>query len=314
MDQDYTDYEVLFGVLDENDPSVEILQDITAGKLHASIYTGSSIDGFNNKVRILHTLFERSVGDIIAIADADTRATPDFIDRLIASFDEPNVGMVTCMYKGINDHGIADMLEALHMTCVFAPGVASANAMGKIDFGLGASMAVRREVIEKIGGFETIANYLADDFQLGRKTTQVGYDVALSDYVIDINLSGEKIAHVMQRELRWSVTTRVSRPAGHFGLIFTFGFAYALMFAASVGFGLLGWSILIGVSIIRLATAYIGSVVCLGDNHFLKRAWLIPVRDLLSFAIWVAGYFKRSVTWRDRKLVLAKDGRITRVK
>ncbi|MEN6356504.1 MAG: bacteriohopanetetrol glucosamine biosynthesis glycosyltransferase HpnI [Armatimonadota bacterium] len=313
-DQDYPSFEVLFGILDPDDPSADLIRDIIEGKPYALMHTGSDIEGFNNKVRILHTLFEQARGDILIITDADTRASADFIDRITVPFNDPRVGMVTCMYKGINDRGMADMLEALHMTCVFAPGVAAANAIGGIDFGLGAAIAIRRKVIEKIGGFESIVNYLADDFQLGRRAAQTGYDVVLSDYVIDITLSGEKMASVLRRELRWSVTTRISRPFGHFGLLFTFGFAYALLFAVSVGFSSVGWIVLAVVVLIRWITAYIGANICLGDNGYMKRAWLMPVRDLLSFIIWIAGYFKKSVTWRGRCLTLHKDGTIVRAR
>lgn len=314
LNLDYPGYEVIFGTLDADDPAVDLVRDIIGDKPHASMYIGSKIEGFNNKVRILHTLYRHAAGDILVIADADTRVSAGFLDRITAPFLDAHVGMVTCMYKGINDSGTADMLEALHMTCIFAPGVAAANALSGIDFGLGAAIAIRREVIERIGGFESIVNHLADDFQLGKRASQTGCDVALSDYVIDISLSGEKISHVLQRELRWSVTTRVSRPLGHFGLIFTFGFAYSLLFAASVGFSMIGWTVLAAVALIRLFTTYISAYICLGDHDFIKRAWLMPVRDMLSFAIWIAGYFKRSVTWRDRHLALHKDGTILRVK
>jgi ceramide glucosyltransferase len=310
INQDYPRYEVLFGVLESEDPAAEVIREVIDREPRASLHIGSEINGFNNKVRILHTLARHSVGDILVITDADTRAIPDFLTRITAPFDDPHVGMVTCMYRGTDGHGIADALEGLHMTCIFAPGVACANALSGIDFGLGAAIAIRRKTLELLGGFESIADHLADDFQLGRKAARIGHDVKLSDYVIDIVLLGDSLASVLGRELRWSVTTRVSRPSGHFGLIVTFGFAYALLFAVSTGFSTIGWSVLGAAAAIRWLTAYVGAQTCLGDRDFARRSWLLPARDALSFAIWIAGYFRRTVNWRGRRLALSKDGRI----
>lgn len=313
LDQDYPDYETLFGVLDEDDPAIDAVREVIKNKPQARLYIGSNIEGFNNKVRILHNLAEHSSGEIIIITDADTQATPDFINRITAPFAGPEVGMVTCMYRGTKGKTLADELEALHMSCIFAPGVATADALGGISFGLGAAIAIKRDVLDKFGGFESIRNYLADDFHLGRKTAQLGYDVVLSDYVIDITLSGEKFADVFMRELRWSVTTRVSRPWGHFGLFVTFGFAYALLCAISSAFSEPAWVTLAIAAGVRFISAYWGSI-CMGDREFIKRAWLLPARDILSFLIWAMGYFCRSVIWRGRKLTLSRDGMITGAK
>ncbi|MCE5315411.1 MAG: bacteriohopanetetrol glucosamine biosynthesis glycosyltransferase HpnI [Armatimonadota bacterium] len=311
LGQDYPDYEVLFGALDPDDAAIPLIRDVIKGDARASIYIGSEIDGFNNKVRILHNLARHSSGEILVITDADTQVTPDFLSRITAPLNDPQVGVTTCIYRGIGGRGMADSLEGLHMTCVFAPGVACADALAGIDFGLGAAIAIRRETLELIGGFESIVDCLADDFLLGRKSSLAGYKVKLSDYVIDIVLSGESLANVLRRELRWSVTTRVSRPVGHFGLIATFGLAYALilvMFDAAL------WPVLAAVTAIRWLTAYIGARICLQDRMFARRSWLLPIRDLLSFGIWVAGYFRQTVEWRGRHLELTRNGRITRVK
>lgn len=313
LEQDYSDYEVLFGMLDEDDPAVDVIQKITEDKPKSRLYIGSDIEGFNNKVSILHNLAKHSSGEIIIITDADTQVTPNFIERIVAPFARSEVGMVTCMYRGTKGKTVADALEALHMTCVFSPGVAAADALGGISFGLGAAIAIRKDLLDKFGGFESIRNYLADDFQLGRKTAQLGYDVVLSDYVIDIILSGERFIDVLKRELRWSVTTRVSRPCGHFGLIVTFGFVYALLFAVSSSFSRTAWTTLAIVVGVRFISAYWGSIG-MGDRGFIRRAWQLPVRDILSFLIWVMGYFCRSVTWRGRKLTLSKNGIIVSAK
>lgn len=309
---DYPDYEVLFGTLGPEDPAIEVILNTIQGHKHVSLHIGSTIRGANSKVRILHQLAKHASGEIIVITDADTRVEPDFLNTILAGFTNESVGVVTCLYRGIGATGIADALEGLHMTCIFAPGVACARSLGGIDFGLGAAIAIRASALLAIGGFEPIADYLADDFQLGRRPAILGYQVELSRYVIDEVLSGEGLRCVLTRELRWSRTTKVSRPFGHLGLLFTFGFTYALLFLASSGFSKLGWKALGLVFSVRVLTAWIGAKK-LGDREFARWAWLLPVRDVLSFGIWIAGYFGRTVAWRGRRLRVTKDGRMARV-
>ena len=231
---------------------------------------------------------------------------------MVAPFENESVGVVTCLYRGVRAGGVADALEGLHMTCIFAPGVACARELGGIDFGLGAAIAIRSKVLRAIGGFESIANYLADDFQLGRRPAILGHEVKFSRYVIDEVLTAEGLRSVLARELRWSRTTRVSRPLGHLGLLFTFGFAYAVAFAAISGPSALGCWVVGSVWAIRTLTAWAGAGR-LGDVEFSRRAWLLPLRDLLSFGVWVAGYFGRTVAWRGRRLRVMPDGRMESV-
>lgn len=308
--QDYPDYEVLFGLLEPSDPALDVILNVIQGDKRASVHIGTTIRGANNKVRILHQLAKHASGDIFVITDADTRVEEHFLNAITAPFEDEAVGVVTCLYRGVEPRGIADGLEALHMTSVFGPGVACAKVLGRgIDFGLGAAIAIRAGALRAIGGFEPIADYLADDFMLGHKPAVLGYKVELSRYVVDEVLSGEAVRGVLARDLRWSRTTRVSRPVGHLGLVFTFGFAYAVAYLLATRFGTLGWEVLALAAGTRLATAALVARR-LGDRGFVGRAWLLPLRDLLSFAIWVAGYCGSTVRWRGRTLRVSKDGRI----
>ena len=311
--QDYANYEVLFGVLDPDDASLPTIRGVIRELSHASVHLGAQITGSNNKVRILHLLAQQATGDILVVTDADTRVSSHFLRRIVSPFATESVGVVTCMYRGIRARTVADAFEGLHMTCTFAPGVASANRLRGIDFGLGAAIAIRKSVLDQIGGFEPIVNYLADDFQLGRRPAQAGHEVALSEYVVDVVLSGDSLRTVLARELRWSRTTKASRPWGHLGQVFTFGFVYALILLPVAGFSATAWSVLGGVTLVRATSAWVGARKCLKDRAFLKRVYLLPLRDVLSFAIWVAGYFSRTVTWRGRKLRLTEGGRMAEV-
>lgn len=319
LTQDYRDYEVLFGVLDSDDPAVPVISDAVAqcaakqannGFRHASLSIGSDIPGANNKVRILHSLAARATGEIIVITDADTRVAPDFLAAIVAPFTDPAVGVVTCMYRGTQAATIGDGLEGLHMTCVFAPGVASAWYLCGIDFGLGPAMALRRSVLEDMGGFESIVDYLADDFQLAYRARKAGYKVELSGYVVDVVLARESLRDVLTRELRWSRTTMISKPVGHTGLVISFGFAYAVLFWLMTGLSPEGWLVLGSVTVVRAVTAAVGARFCLDDREFGRRIHLLPLRDVLSFGVWIAGYFSRTVKWRGRKLRLRSGGKM----
>lgn len=312
LDQDYPNYEVLFGVIDPQDPAIPIIQNIVGESSRTSLYIGSRIEGPNNKVRILDNLIAHAAGSILIIADSDTRASPYLLRELISSFADPKVGVVSCIYRGIEGKTIADALEGLHMTCIFAPGVAAAEYVTGVQFALGAAVAVQKPVMEETGGFAAIVDYLADDFQIGYRAAAAGYKVEVSQHIIDIVLTGESLRSVLSRELRWARTTAVSRPMGHAGLVMTFGFVYALTFLLLSGFSIAGWTIFGSVTAVRFMSAYIGTVV-LKDREFRIRAWLLPLRDTLSFIIWLAGYMGRTVNWRGRHLQLLKDGRMVNV-
>jgi len=308
LEQDYPNYNVLFGTLEASDPAIGVVLDCIQGNKKASLHIGTTIKGANNKVRVLHQLAKRASGEIIVVTDADTRARPDFLNCIVAPFEDERVGVVTCLYKGIRGKTVADALEGLHMTCVFAPGVACARWLRGLDFGLGAAIAIRASVLRQIGGFERIVDYLADDFQLGRLPAALGHRVELSHYVMEDVLPGQGLREMLARDLRWCRTTRASRPLGHFGLVFTFGTAYAVLSLITSGLSAAGWTCLAWVLAVRLSIACAGAFSCMGDRELPRRLWLLPLRDLLSFTVWVAGYMGRSVTWRGRRLEVLRNG------
>lgn len=309
LDQQYEGYEVFFGVLDADDPAIPLISNVIKGHSNASLFIGSDLPGANNKVRILHNLAKHAQGEILIITDADTRVEPDALSKVVSLFEDESVGVVTCMYRGIRSKTIADALEELNMTCIFEPGVACAKYL-HADFGLGALIAIRRSTLDAIGGFEAIADYLADDYQLAHRASRAGFRVELSDYVVDIVLSGARLRDVLLRELRWAQTQRICNPVGYVGLAVTFGFAYAVVYWIISGFSLQASIILLSIALIRFITAYIGAYMCLSDYEFQRHIYLLPLRDLLSLGIWAAAFFVRTVRWRGRRLKLTKDGKM----
>jgi ceramide glucosyltransferase len=309
INQNYEDFEVLFGTLDDKDPSVSLIRRLSYEHKHVFLHTGSDLEGANNKVRILHNLAKHATGEIIVITDADTRVKPEFLAAITTQFEDKSVGAVTCMYRGTEAKSTADMLEGLHMTCIFEPGVACAYLLG-VEFGLGATIAVRRSVLDQSDGFKAFVDHLADDYQLAHNVIATGKQVILSDYVIDIILSGERPINILARELRWRQAVKASNPLGYIGLIVTYGLPYAAFFWMASGFSILSWSVLIGSLIVRLSTAYIGAHKYLGEKGFTRRIHLLPICDLLAFGTWAAAFLIRTVKWRGRRLRLSKNGKI----
>ena len=310
LHQDYPDYEVIFGMLDVGDSAAETVLRVAKDDPRASVYFGAGADGANNKVRILQNLLDHSRGEIIVSADADTRVRKNWLGEMVAPLADSSVGVVTCLYRGIEGGSVGDALEGLHMSCVFAPSVAASRYIGGLKFALGAASAVRKSALDEIGGFGELVDYLADDYQLGYRIASAGHKIVIAGYVIDIVLGKDSLRGVFARELRWARTINASRPLGNLGLVFTFGFVYALLFLLVSKFSLMGCMVFVATAIIRAITAWIGAGK-MGDIEFPKRAFLLPVRDMFSFVVWVAGYFSRKVSWRGRILRLQKDGKMT---
>lgn len=308
--QDYPSYEVLFGVLDEDDPAIPLIREVIKDSTLASLHIGSEITGANNKVRILDNLARHADGDIFCITDADTRVEPDSLRRVVGLFEDESVGVVSCMYRGVASENIADRIEALYMTTIFEPGVACAYYLGQ-EFGLGAMIAIRRSALEETGGFESIVDYLADDFQLAHRAVQAGYRLGLADYVVDIALPGAGLRDMLGRQLRWCQTQKTCNPPGYLGFGITHGFTYAVLLWLISGFSSWALLVLAVTGAIRLGTAYTGSRICLGDRVAGGSIYLLPVCDLLSFCAWAAAPFTRTTVWRGRRLSLRKDGKIS---
>lgn len=308
LHQDYPDYEVLFGTLHGRDPAVPMLAELVRREPNSMLLIGCDIAGSNDKVRILLNLADKATGEILVITDADTCVGPSFVDKLVPEFDDPQVGVVTCLYRGIEPRSVADCLGAMHMTCSFAPGVAMANLLGGIDFGLGAAVALRREVLEQIGGFTALCNHIADDYQLGHRAARAGWKVRLSSYVVDIRLSGESLADVATREMRWSRTIRANKAWGHAGLALTFGWIYTFAALPTSGFSSTVTACLASLSGLRILTASLGARL-MGDTLMPGLMWLVPIRDLMSFGVWISSFFSRTVMWRGRRLEVTSDGK-----
>ncbi len=265
----------------------------------------------NAKVSSLHRMELSAEHDIFVISDSDVRVTPTYLREVVADFRDPEVGAVTCLYRGIAERGFWAKLEAAGMSVELTSGVLAANLIEGMHFLLGPTMAVRRAAVRRMGGFAKLGPYCSDDFLLGNWVASLGYKVILSRHVIDHVVLNLTFLTSMKHQIRWMKSTRFSRPKGHIGTGLTFsvpfgllaGLATALLGHVEAGFGLLLYSI---VNRMALALLVSGSVV---EEHALLRSMLLfPLRDLMGFFFWAGSYSSETILWRGEVYRLGQDG------
>jgi ceramide glucosyltransferase len=309
--QDYEEYEVLFAAADPHDPVIPVIEQIAResppGRVR--LITGVPQPFANPKVNSLAALTAAAVHPLLAISDSDMRVDATYLGRVTAPMVDPEVGMVTCCYRGAAPVTMTAKLEALHMGVTFLPEVVVARRFLDMHFALGATMVVRSEDLEDAGGWKAVGDFLAEDTLLARQIRQRGKKVLLSDYIVDSYLGFTTWREQWHREVRWARTNRVNRPREYAGMLLTLPFPLALVFLPLNLQGALGWSVLAAALVVRWATAWL--ITGYTDNRALRRwlAWL-PLRDLLSAATWCAGVAGRTVVWRGQVHRLHPDGRL----
>ncbi|MEX0268674.1 bacteriohopanetetrol glucosamine biosynthesis glycosyltransferase HpnI [Leptolyngbyaceae cyanobacterium UHCC 1019] len=309
--QEYPKYQIIFGVQDPQDPSMEVVRQLIKDFPNLDIQVTASLYSFgaNRKVSNLAHAITKAKYDVLLLADSDVRVQPDYLCRVIQPLRDPAVGVVTCLYRSITQ-GWITTLEALSTPTEFLPGVLVSTALEGIKFAMGQTIVIRRSVLEEIGGFTAIADYLADDFQLGFLPAQAGYEVVLSNYLIDHVMPLSTISESIHRQTRWLVGIRASRPWGYAGLIFTHGTVTSLLFLLVTGGSILGWSVFGVAWMMRLAMAWFVGIRCLGDPVAQKLFWLVPLRDVASFMLWGYSFMGNTVEWRDRQFRLTRSGKL----
>lgn len=302
--QDYPEFEILFGVSDPQDPALEDIARLQGEFPSVSIESlVISTSAPNAKTGILAELAKRARHPILLVNDSDIRVAPGYLRAVTAPLAVPETGLVTCLYRA-RAESWASRSEALGIATEFAPSVMVARLLGQAEFALGSTMAFRASDLRAIGGFEAIREYIADDYQLGRRIHEAGYRIEFAPVTVETDLGAASWMQTWRHQVRWSRTIRASRPGGYFGYAVTHATVWALVALAAgdwqVGVVALGLRVCAGVM----------SAAVLEDRRVARDLWLIPLRDLFGFAVWVAGAFGSTVYWRDHKLRLEPDGRI----
>jgi ceramide glucosyltransferase len=309
--QAYPTYQVLFGVSCETDPVIPVVKQLIHDypQTEIQLIVDDRVIGSNLKVSNLANIERHASYDLLLMSDSDIWVGSDYLQRIVQPMQNLSVGVVTCLYRS-RVHSVIAALEAIAISTDFHPSVLVAHSIGWVKFAMGSTILIRRPVLEKIGGFAAIADYLADDFMLGNLPTQVGYTVTLSDYVVDHTLDTQGLAHFLQHQNRWNCCTRVSRSWGYLGLIVTHGTAMSIFFLLATHGSWLGWGMLVGTWMMRLLMGWIVGVIYLQDTVVKQWFWLLPFRDLISFGLWLYSWFGSTVMWRGQPFKLTKSGKL----
>ena len=311
--QDYPEYEIIFGVSDPNDSAIEsvhaLQREFPDRKIRLIVC--SKILGANVKVSNLVQMLPEARYSCLIVNDSDIRVEPDYLRRVTAPLADPRVGMVTCLYRGVSSATLGSRLEALGISTDFCAGVLAARQLeGGIRFGLGSTLAFRRSELEKIGGFNSILDYLADDYELGKRIAALNLEVKLSDVVVETYLPAYRLRDYMDHQLRWARGVRDARAGGYFGLVFTFGILWSLLNLVASKASAWSCAALALTLILRFAVAWKVGWRILSDRQVVRYAWLIPLRDLIAVWVWILSLAGHTVIWRGERFRL-KDGKLS---
>jgi ceramide glucosyltransferase len=314
--QDYPEYEIIFGVSDPADPAVARVRQLQSEFPQRAIKLVVCEEklGPNVKVSNLEQMLNAARYEHLIVNDSDIRVETDYLRRVMTPLDDERVGMVTCLYRGVEVPTLGSRLESLGIATDFCAGVLAAWKLeGGLRFGLGSTLAFRRSDLQRIGGFRAIVDYLADDYELGCRIAGLGKEVRLSDVVVETHVPAYRISGYLEHQMRWARGVRDARFGGYVGLASTFGLAWALALVVATKAALWACSVLAAVALLRIAVALaVGSAV-LRDRAVLRNLWLIPARDLIAVGVWVASFFGHTVAWRGDRFYL-KNGRLTPLK
>jgi ceramide glucosyltransferase len=303
--QDYPAFDVLFAVRELDDAAVGVVRKLqaeyprTASRL---IVTGEPPYP-NAKVYSLDLMMRAARYDLLVMSDSDIRVDASMLRVVAAEFNNPEVDLATCPYRAIGGPSLWSRLEAVGMDTEFWGGVLVARMLEGMKFAVGPTIVARKAVLERIGGFDLLKDYLAEDFVMGSRAAQAGAGVILSSYVVEHRIGSHGLRVNFAHRLRWARSTRRSRPAGYIGQVFTNPLPLALLMVAIEPSW---WPALLLACIMRAAAAHAVAVNALGA----QVSWaLLPVQDVLSFAFWIAGFFGNTIHWRGRVYRLLRDGR-----
>jgi ceramide glucosyltransferase len=319
FEQDYPNFEILFCARHSNDLGLEAARRVAARypQISSRILTCGEPPWPNARTFSLEIMRREARHEILVSGDSDVRVGRDYLASVVQPMRDPQVGMVTCVYRGVTRHGLWAQLEAMGMSVEMTSGVLVANLLEGMQFALGPSMVMRQSSVEKIGGFEKVAQYYADDFVLGNWIAQSGEKVILSPYIIEHHVLNASLKSSIAHQQGWATSTRFSRPMGHLGEVLTYSVPFGLLALVSLaalghpwlGFGLLGFTVF---SRVLLCILVAGVVV--RDRPTLRKAWLYPLRDFMGFCFWVRSYFGGNrLKYRGEPYELLPEGRLRKL-
>ncbi len=307
FEQHYPDFEILLSVHDESDPAAAIARRVMAAYPHipARLIVAGVSPCPNAKVWSLRALLAEARNETVLMTDSDIRIEPNGFVTILSEFAQPGVALVTCPYRAVGGPRFWSRVEALGLNTEFLAGMLTARLLNGMDFAIGCTIATRRADLDAIGGLENLQRYLAEDFAMGSLMHGQGKTVVLSRCIIEHHIGNDGFSANWRHRLRWARSTRRSRRIGYIGELFTktTAIAIALCIVAPEE-----WRLAFFALLFRAGAQWATAIWVLEDPLVSRYFWLLPLEDVASFVTWVLGFFGKTIDWRGRKLVLARDG------
>jgi ceramide glucosyltransferase len=309
--QDYPDFEVVFSVQREDEPALPLLHEVQQefGPERVKIAIDSTQTAPNGKIRNLLGGLPQARHAVLVISDSDVRLPSDYLRRIVAPLDEPEVGCACTFYRAVGAERWFETLEQLTFNADFVPNLVFAHVTGATRFLLGASTAIRRTMLDAIGGLRGLSDYLVEDYEMGRRVLAAGRRIAMVPVFVDTIVDLKDARQWWLHHLYWDQNTRAANPAGLLGTGLVRAVPFALVFAGLRLFDPLGVAVLVAAILLRMGSGA-SFLLGLGDGHGLRRIFLLPIRDLAGLASWVLAFTRPVVVWRQAEFVLTRDGRM----
>jgi ceramide glucosyltransferase len=307
---DYPTYQIVFGVEDPRDPAVAVVQqlrrDFPGRDLVLSV---AHMPGTNRKVANLRHMMRHARHGVLVVSDSDVRVRPDYLRTMVAPLADPRVGLTTCLYRGVGRFGLPTVLESLFINTDFVPMVLAAQVVQRFEYAYGASIALRRQALDAIGGFAALADYLADDYQLGNRVAKAGWQLVLLPYVVETVLDSITLRDVWRHLLRWARTYRVCQPFNWFLTLVTHTVLWGVLAAVVTGGSPLGLAVL-AIAVAVRTGSLLAIMRILGEPDTPRHLWLVPAKDLFNSFMWAAAFLGQEVDWSGQRLHIRRDGRV----
>ena len=306
--QDFQEFEILFAVNDAEDPAVPVVQKLIADFPERSIRLILVAErlGANTKVSNLCRLVREARHDLLVITDSDVRVEPGYLRSVTAMFRDPGVGGVTALYRGRDNLEFVAAMDCVGSSAAFCGAALVARELEGLKFMMGSTMATTKERLAEIGGFEAMVDLHSDDYELGRRIVAWGHRIELLPEPVWMAFPSKTLGAYLRHELRWAIGIRNIRPGGHFGMLFTHGLPWAIAAACVAPSAAIGAEYLGAYFVLRFAMAWAVGIWGLRDPVLRRRIWLLPVRDLLSFFVWLASFGLNRIEWRGSSFTLEK--------
>jgi len=310
--QDYPEFQIVFGVLDPADPALAVVAQLQAEfpSLPIDVVVNPQEHGSNRKVSNLINMIARARHDVLAIADSDTFVGRDYLRSVTVPLEDRALGLVSCLYRGVPTRGIWSRLGAMYINEWYVPAVLVAWLFGFRGYVSGQTMCLRRDTLQALGGLPAVANHLAEDYRLGELIRGMGMRIELSPYALNAQHDEPDLKSLTSHELRWMRTLRVLRRGSFPFLFITFSLPLAvlglLLIAAEPALSAVGWGLFLTTAIARLALPFANRWH--GARPRLRESWLLPVRDLMICWTWGRSFFTSRVTWRGHEFDVGADG------